>query len=82
MAEEIKVRVGRKATEAEAKAVPAEKRGALTATPPKTTGDVEGQHNRYGAMICPWCGAIGYGWINDHYYQLFTCHCCGGDILA
>jgi hypothetical protein len=59
MAEEIKVKVGKKIEPEEAKKLDLQKMGLAIGKPP-AEGEVEGQAAPCGAWTsCPWCGFVG-----------------------
>jgi hypothetical protein len=72
---EMKVKVGKKLTDAEVKALDPKDIARLYAQPQKAA--VEGQdYIQY--QICPYCGCSGTGVASPYVYRYFTCHCCGG----
>lgn len=75
---EVKVKVGKKMSEAEQKAADPQKTGRLTAQPRKR--DVEPEF--WEAVRCPYCGCIGYCDVSPYVTLSFICHCCGGVFTA
>jgi len=80
MATEIKIKVGGEMSAAEQKSADRNKRAVLHQTPPK--GKVEGQYPINAAVQCPYCGAIGYAWIDTEVYVSVYCGSCGGTFRA
>lgn len=74
MAKSIKVKVGKKLTAAEKKKVDKSKTAILHSTP-RAKG-VEAQYPIYDVVQCPWCGYIGYAWIDTDYWKTVYCPNC------
>ena len=71
---EVTVKVGKKMSDAEVKAVDPKEIGQMTSQPKKS--EVEAEY--LVAQRCPYCGCIGYGDVSPYVVRYFTCHCCGG----
>ena len=76
----MEVKVGTKIEPERVKDLDRAKMGVLIRTPPQE--EVEGQAPIYSAVQCPWCGAIGYAWIDTQYWVWLTCGWCGGAFEA
>jgi len=75
MTKEVKVKVGRELTADEKKNLDKSKTAFLHPTPKKS--DVEGQYPYNTAVQCPYCGYIGYAWIDTEYWTSLYCGNCG-----
>ena len=79
--ESIKVQVGTKIEEVDAKKLdPAEMGLAVASTP--VVAEVEGQELYVGWTRCPWCGNVGRSIISDRHYKWYRCGACGGAFKA
>jgi hypothetical protein len=79
--ENIKVTVGTKVTEDEAKKLdPAHMGVAVTAAP--KAGEVEGQSVVLTYTRCPWCGNVGRSIVSTTTYNWYRCGACGGAFKA
>ena len=56
------------------------KMAVLVTNPPEA--EVEGQYPIYDFVMCPWCGATGYAWIDTDYYEYVFCGSCGRYFMA
>jgi hypothetical protein len=74
MASEIKVKVGREMSTEERTNIDRSKMAVLHPMPPKKS--VEGQYPYSDYVICPYCGAGGYAWLESEYYVTVYCCCC------
>jgi predicted RNA-binding Zn-ribbon protein involved in translation (DUF1610 family) len=77
MANDIKVVVGTKITDEEAKKLggPATMGIALAGQP--KASEVEGQASYYSYIQCPGCGLIDRARLDTDYYKWFSCGNCG-----
>jgi len=80
MSKEVKVKVGRELTADEKKNLDRSKTAVLHPTPPKK--DVEGQYPVNQAVQCPYCGSIGYAWIDTEFWTSLYCNNCGNYFYA
>ncbi|MBU2487852.1 MAG: hypothetical protein KKA60_00515 [Proteobacteria bacterium] len=78
---EIKVKVGEKISEEEAKTLDPSKKAVLVNAPPKT-GDVEGQAPYRDMVMCPCCYNVGWAWLDTEYYIYVQCGRCGCSFKA
>jgi len=74
MADEVKVKVGTKVTE--------KKGQGEKGHPTPQEGDVTGQALVSAAVVCPYCGAVNYIWVDTNVYLWFECWNCGGVFSA
>lgn len=72
MADEIKVKLGKKA---EKSAADPSKTAKTTPTPGEGS-DVQGQYVYERLWMCPWCGGVSYiNYDTDAYHWYECCHC-------
>jgi hypothetical protein len=79
--ESVKVMVGTKIEEKDAKKLDATKMAlSISGTPPAS--EVEGQALYVGYTRCPWCGNVGRSVIDTSTYNWYRCGSCGGAFKA
>lgn len=49
---------------------------------PTATAEVEGQIPEPSRVVCPWCGAAQYVYLDSAFYKWITCRACGGSFRA
>ena len=81
MAEEIKVKIGTKISDEDAKKLDPEK-GAKGHPTPKGGGGVTGQALVTAAVVCPYCGAVNHCWVDTNFINWYTCWNCLGCFSA
>jgi len=70
-----KVKLGKKIEPDKAKTLDRAQMAVLIGKQPQS--DVEGQYWYEDLVQCPWCGYIGWAWINTDYWSWVTCGACG-----
>ncbi|MEO1200481.1 MAG: hypothetical protein AAFX39_14835 [Pseudomonadota bacterium] len=69
------IKLGRKIEPDQAKRLDRSKMAVMIRTPPEQ--EVEGQAPTYAATQCPWCGSVGYTWIDTDHWTWVLCGYCG-----
>ena len=78
---EIKVIEGKKISDEELKTLDRSKMGVALASKPRAA-EVEGQMVIWTTTICPWCGHIGWSFVDTRTFNWYTCGLCGGAFRA
>jgi hypothetical protein len=78
---ELKVKVGTKVTEDEAKGLDPKMMGVMISDAPQED-DVVGQARYIGLTQCPWCANVGWSNLDTDRYLWYTCGRCGRSFRA
>ena len=69
------VKLGKKIDPEKVKTLDRSQMAVLISKQPQS--EVEGQHWYEDLVQCPWCGYIGWAWIDEHNWTWVTCGACG-----